>query len=581
MDISYEEAVSRLNLGKIEKRLHSPQPSAASLVIKRDDGRLSVVKFRTSEQVNLNSHLSSWVTETHTRRTRRGNNDTEDQFDPLAALLEEFGRQDEAAKKGAGRYVAPIELTGFIEDSAYCARDWHDYSLQQLIEGKVRPRSSDELFYMVHSVWTALCFLHQPRLNVPHGNLKPANVLLDQGEGTSWEYVLTDMQMRAETDYITAKSEDMQALGMLIAQYCESRTDLGDWETADGYVSRARWDFLGENEKDWKRLCRQLLTPAHYEGDYDPEVDRHAQLRSLRPEGFKLAVVPPPAQVGNTVRSALVADRLKQVRKQVEGGEWLAAIEELCRLEEQCQEGENTRQRPEVLSVLNLAVDAVPEIDSSPHALSILQRAAQRDCARACYRLGDYARNSDANQARRYLARAAELGMVQGFVLLGEMYLHGAPGMPPDVAAAAANFEDAIRLSDLPEAKFNLAKLILRNETFHRIEKAHDYLTAAIEAAVPGAACLLGLCFATGHSIPVDMNRAYKLFQQAWQESEEAGAPDYNALNNLAVCIANGYGVPNADIQRALRHLEKAAEGGCKGAQRNLERLPRRMYLDD
>jgi TPR repeat protein len=76
------------------------------------------------------------------------------------------------------------------------------------------------------------------------------------------------------------------------------------------------------------------------------------------------------------------------------------------------------------------------------------------------------------------------------------------------------------------------------------------------------------------------MARAYKFFQQAWQESEEAGQPDYNALNNLAVCIANGLGVPNPDIQRALRHLEKAAESGCRGALRNLERMPRRIYLE-
>ncbi len=582
MDISYEEAVSQLNLGKVERRLHSSQPNAACLVIKNDDGRLSVIKFRSAEQVNQNVHLSSWVTETHTRRTRRGDaaDAADDHFDPLAALLEEFSRQDEAARKGAGQYVVPVERTGYLSDTAYCVRDWHEFSLQQLIEGKVRPHSSNDLFHLVHNVWTALCFLHQPRLNVPHGNLKPANVLLDQGEGDTWSHLLTDMQMRSETDYITAKREDMQGLGMLIAQYCESRPEFGDWMAADACVSRARWDFLGEHEMEWKKLCRQLLTPEHYPEDYDTEVDRHTLLRPLRPEGYKLAVVPPPAQVGNTVRSTLVAERLRQVRKQIDAGEWLAAIEELCRLEEQCQEGENSRQRPEVLSILNLAVDTVPSIESSPHALTILQRAAKCNCALASYRLGDYYRRTEPNQARRFLAQAAELGMVRGFILLGEMYLNGAPGLQPDVSAAATNFEDAIRLGDLPEAKFHLAKLILREETFHRIEKAHDYLLVATESGVPGAAGLLGLCYATGHAVQPDLNRAYKLFQQAWQESEEAGAPDYDALNNLAVCLANGTGVPNADIQRALRHMGKAAEGGCKGALRNLERLPRRIFLD-
>ena len=76
------------------------------------------------------------------------------------------------------------------------------------------------------------------------------------------------------------------------------------------------------------------------------------------------------------------------------------------------------------------------------------------------------------------------------------------------------------------------------------------------------------------------MVQAYKHFQKAWQDSEEEGNPDYDALNNLAVCIANGYGVPSADIQRALRHIEKSAEGGCRGALRNLERLPRKVYLE-
>lgn len=579
MNISYEEAVSHLKLGRVEKRLISPSPSAACLLVKRDDGRRCVVKFRSSDQVGVMPQLNSWLTETHTRRTRRGDMEAEDEFDPLAALLEEYSRQDEAARKSDGRYVVPLELVNHHEDAAYYVRDWHEFSLAQLIDGKARPRSSDELFYMVHNVWTALCFLHQPRLNVPHGNLKPGNVLIDQIEG-QWLHVLTDMQICVETDYISAKRQDMQALGMLIAQYCESRADFKDWEQADAHVSRVRWDFLGDKEAEWKKLCRQLLTPEHYPDDYDAEADRHALLRPLRPAGFKLAIVPPPSQVSSTVRSALVSDRLREVKRQLESGKWLAAIEELCRLEEQCQEGENARQRPEVISMLNLAVDLVPPIESDPHALDILKKAAQRDCGRACCRLGLYLRQTDSSAARRQFVRAAELGQVQGFVMLGEMYLEGAPGLPPDPHQAAQNFEDAIRLSDLAEAKFHLAKLILRGETLHRLEKAHDYLLAATEASVLGAAGLLGLCYATGHAVPVDMNRAYKLFQQAWQESEEAGQPDYNALNNLAVCIANGFGVPHSDIQRSLRHLEKAAEGGCRGALRNLERMPRKIYLD-
>jgi hypothetical protein len=52
---------------------------------------------------------------------------------------------------------------------------------------------------------------------------------------------------------------DMQALGMLIVQYCESRADFKDSQQADAHVSRARWEFLGEKEADWKKLCRQLL----------------------------------------------------------------------------------------------------------------------------------------------------------------------------------------------------------------------------------------------------------------------------------------------------------------------------------
>ena len=581
MDISYEEAVSQLKLGRAEKRLHTTVPSAVSLMVKRDDGRRCVVKFRSSDQVDSMPHLTSWLTDTHTRRTRRGDADVEDKFDPVAALLEEFSRQDEASCKAEGRYIVPVEKTGFIDDTAWCLRDWHEHSLQQLIDGKVRPRDSDDLFHLVNNVWTALCFLHQQKLNQPHGNLKPANVLIDPGPDGQWQHVLTDMQMCIETDYIEIKKQDMQALGMLIVQYCESRSDFREWEQADSFVSRARWEFLGEREGEWKKLCRQLLTPQHYSQNYDAEGDRHALLKLLRPVGFRMDVVPPPVQASTTVRSVLVTDRLRQVKRQIEAEQWLAAIEELCRLEEQCRGGgENANQRTEVLSLLNLAIDIVPPVDAEPHVLGILQKAAQHDCGRACCRLGEHLRQTDSNAARRQFVRAAELGHVQGFVLLGEMYLNGAPGLPPDLHSAAQNFEDAIRLSDLAEAKFHLAKLILRGETLHRLEKAHDYLTAGTEARIPGAAGLLGWCYATGHAVAVDMNRAYKLFQQAWQESEEAGKPDYNALNNLAVCVANGYGVPNADIVRALRHFEKAAEGGNKGALRNLERMPRRIYLE-
>jgi hypothetical protein len=47
MNISHEEAVSQLKLGRVEKRLISPSPSAACLVVKRDDGRRGVIKFRS------------------------------------------------------------------------------------------------------------------------------------------------------------------------------------------------------------------------------------------------------------------------------------------------------------------------------------------------------------------------------------------------------------------------------------------------------------------------------------------------------------------------------------------------------
>lgn len=580
MDISYEEAVIRLELGTAEKRLHTAGADSVSLQIRRPNGNAAVVKFRSSGQVNALVHLTTWVTDTHTQRRNRGDEHAEDSFDPLAAILEEYSRQDEAARKGGGAYVTPLEATGHILDQAYSLRAWHAYSLQQLIDGNVKPQSSDDLFYLVHDVWSALCFLHQARLNVPHGNLKPANVLLDEQPGGGWKHVLTDMQMRSETDYVTAKQQDMQALGMLIIQYCESRASFTDWMAADECARGARWDFLCEHQAAWKKLARQLLTPEHYTHDYDPEVDRHQQLRPLRPKGYQLAVVPPPQQVGTTVRSSLVEDRLRQVRKQVEADEWMAAVEELCRLEEQCREGENARQRPDVMSVMTLAVDSIPAPEQSPHALPTLQRAAQAGSALAAYRLGDHYRHSDPTAARRQLARAAELGMPQAYILLGEMYLAGAPGQPPDVSEAARNFEDAIRLNDLPEAKFRLATLILKGDTFHRQEKAIEYLKEAKDAGVPGATGLLALCHATGTVVPQDMHRAYKLFQEAWQESEDLGQPDYTALNNLAVCIAHGFGVPHADLHRALRQIERAAEHGCRGAQRNLERLPRRIFLE-
>ena len=297
MDISYEEAVSQLELGKVEKRLQAPQPDSASLHIRLPDGKEAVIKFRSSGQVNTLVHLTTWVTDTHTQRLQRGDSETEDSFDPLAAILEEYSRQDEAARKGNCLFITPLDRTGHIQDNAYCVREWHAYSLQQLIEGNVRPGSSEDLFHMVHNVWTALCFLHQPRLNVPHGNLKPGNVLLDEESKGLWRHYLTDMQMRSETDYVTAKRQDMQALGMMIVQYCESRAEFNDWTDADECARGGRWDFLGEHQAGWKRLARQLLTPEHYTDDYDPEVDRHQQLRPFRPKGFQLAVVPPPTAV--------------------------------------------------------------------------------------------------------------------------------------------------------------------------------------------------------------------------------------------------------------------------------------------
>ena len=577
MNLSYQDLINSLKLGTFERKLHSGVPNASSLLIRLPDGSKAVAKFRSTEQVNFMANLASWVTDTVTRRTRQGESSPSDEFDPLAAILEEYSRQDEVARMADGRFVPTLDKTGFFENEAYSVRNWKTSSLQQLIDGKVKPKDSRELFTLAYEIWTALCFLHQEQVNTPHGNLKASNVLIDEAEDGTLSYFLVDMQMCPEAEYEEQKVKDLQAFAMMLAQYCDGRNAFADWEEADVSVKQANWPHLGEHEPSWKRLIRELLTPGHYGRDYDTETDRHGLLRPLRPGGVQLEIVPPPIKVSSTVRTSLVSDRLRIVRGMIDEQKWEDSVDELCRLEEQCREGENVRQKPEVLSTLAQVVGAMPEIEEVPNGESILRKAVQSDCGIAALRLGLHYAKTDTHAAKRYLARATEIGMPQAFVEIGKLYLRDTE---PDIVEAQANFETAIRLADLPDAKVQLAALILKGDTLQPERKAVDLLTEANEAGFARATGLLGLCHATGMGTEQDWQKAYKLFQQAWHDSEEAGDPDYASLNNLAVCIANGLGPAHADLPKALRYIEQAAEGDCQGAKRNIERLPRRVFLD-
>jgi len=192
-------------------------------------------------------------------------------------FLEAAGIQQKLATHSAG-YWAPIHETGTTSDGDFYVTDYFPRSLQQLIYGRVKLPGA-ALHTIIDSVVKALLELKR-FCDQPHGNLKPANVLI-AGEGgvDRLKIVLTDPLPAKRIDARRDQVADFHGIGELIYQLVTHRpfSSVGGWPVSDS----PEWNRLGKQGQVWRALCNRLLTP-HLEPESLTLEDVEQKLSELR-----------------------------------------------------------------------------------------------------------------------------------------------------------------------------------------------------------------------------------------------------------------------------------------------------------
>ena len=102
------------------------------------------------------------------------------------------------AEQSLHQFFPRIIEVGEIDGMPYLIRERQPQSLAALVRARVAPNSA-MLYQIAAGIWTSLCFLHQPDINIPHGNLKLSNVLIGTGPVQDAAIYLSDANETPET----------------------------------------------------------------------------------------------------------------------------------------------------------------------------------------------------------------------------------------------------------------------------------------------------------------------------------------------------------------------------------------------
>lgn len=182
-------------------------------------------------------------------------------------------------------FWAPIYAYGITDDQkAFYCTDLFDRSAQQFIDTRIQ--LLPEVFHaIVQSIAKGLGEL-KSLLNRPHGNLKPANVLIS-GDAASpvARVVLTDPLSDDELTRFSAEN-DLRRMGEIIYQLVMHRPP----SSAAGWKAEfsKEWNVFGKQTRGWFDLCNRLLNAAT---DAEPiTLDEAVQtIVNLKPEPKKTA----------------------------------------------------------------------------------------------------------------------------------------------------------------------------------------------------------------------------------------------------------------------------------------------------
>ena len=190
-----------------------------------------------------------------------------------------------------------------------------------------------------------------------------------------------------------------------------------------------------------------------------------------------------------------------------------------------------------------------------------LQGHAQAQCALGdCYASGQGTRQ-DKRKAFSWYALAAEQNIPRAMWNLGEMYAQGLPGIEADAKKAASLCKRAANAGFAP-ARSTLGALFAKAGRFDRA--THWWSLAAKQGDLE-ATFNLAQCCRSGKGVARDMEVAFELFLRA----AEGGLR--TAQSRVGLAFATGEGVA-VDLVEACRWFELAAERGDAAAIANRDR---------
>lgn len=464
---------------------------------------------------------------------------------------------------------------GEIDGMPYLLRERLPQSLSALARARLTP-SPALLFQIASGIWTSLCFLHQPEVNFPHGNLKLPNVLIGPGPVQDAPIHLSDAIETPETARKLHKQEDFRALGIILYQLACSNPAALSAVDALVQADSADWSALGREAAAWKNLTIRLLDEGSY-GSFNPAAARQEWLDPVRPKKSKFVPIPTPAPAspsGPTVGGEAKAKPPGEICTEIDAAISENKIPHALTLATRAL-SQQTDPSPEILSRIDFCASQLSEADlANSEVLILLEEAANLGSLPAISRLGLSLLKIDPDEAFSWLEAAASRGDTDVLPPLARLYEDGTPHHPADPEKAVTTMNQWREARPDVAADYLFAAMILRGKTRLSTADAVRLLESCHDRGHYRATDLLAQCYATGIASTIDEKKAYALFVEAWNRSKAVNQHYHTASNNLGVCFASGFGV-SKDFETAKHYFRQGALAKHLPSEENLTRLTR------
>lgn len=170
---------------------------------------------------------------------------------------------------------------------------------------------------------------------------------------------------------------------------------------------------------------------------------------------------------------------------------------------------------------------------------------------------------ADPKEARKWFDRAREVGHVPAAKILGDLYSNGVGG-PRDLSRALAFYKEAATLDYAP-AQFALAQMYQVGEVIGgpNLKQAMAWYQQAAKQEHPAAAYMLARAYDRGEGAPADPEKAIAFYKMS------ALKGNLDAQAAMATYFYEGKLVPKDDVT-ARKWFENAAIGGDSDAMYSL-----------